>query len=108
VQIINAGKLVFESSMDDLLQQQETGYFEVMFARPPSLEVLQSLDYVNSVRSSGFATFILRTQNASGEKITKDAVSNDWGLLKLIPTQRSLEQVFVELTHGDSSNEEAA
>lgn len=103
VQIINQGKLVYAADMDTLLQQQHTGLFEVMFARPPSLDDLHALAYVEAVNTPGFGKFILQTRNASGEQIAKDAVANDWGLLKLVPTQRTLEQIFVELTLNDES-----
>lgn len=106
VQIINHGKLVFASDMSELLQKQETGIFEVAFARAPALEVLNQLPYVNRVSSSDYGRFVLHTQRVSAEQIAKDAVANDWGLLRLIPTQRTLEQVFVELTLADTGTVE--
>jgi ABC-2 type transport system ATP-binding protein len=103
VQIINHGRLVFASDMDSLLHRQETGIFEVAFARAPSVEMLSKLPYVTGVSGSDYGRFILTTQKVSAEQIAKDAVANDWGLLRLIPTQHTLEQVFVELTLGDNA-----
>jgi ABC-2 type transport system ATP-binding protein len=102
VQIIHHGKLVFAADMAALLQKQETGLFEVAFARAPSMADLSKLPYVTGVSGSDYGRFILQTHNVSGEQICKDAVANNWGLLRLIPTQRTLEQVFVELTLGDT------
>lgn len=103
VQIINHGKLVFAAKMSELLAKQETGIFEVAFARAPALEVLDQLPYVTRVSSSDYGRFVLHTERVSAERIAKDAVENNWGLLRLIPTQRTLEQVFVELTLADNS-----
>ncbi len=108
VQIINQGRLVFAAEMSELLQKQETGIFEVAFARAPTLDTLNQLPYVNRVSSSDYGRFILHTQNVSGERISQDAVENNWGLLRLIPTQRTLEQVFVELTLTDNTNTDGA
>ncbi|MGB5396310.1 MAG: ATP-binding cassette domain-containing protein [Gammaproteobacteria bacterium] len=107
VQIINRGKLVFASDMDSLLQRQETGIFEVAFARAPALEVLSKLPYVTGVNGSDYGRFILTTHNVSAEQIAKDAVTNDWGLLRLTPTQHSLEQIFIELALGDNTSDNA-
>lgn len=104
VQIINQGKLVFAADMSELLQKQETGIFEVAFARAPSLETLNQLPYVSRVSSSDYGRFVLHTQNVSAERISKDAVEQNWGLLRLVPTQRTLEQVFVELTLSESTD----
>jgi len=98
VQIINRGRLVFAADMSELLEKQETGIFEVAFARAPSLETLNQLPYVNRVSSSDYGRFVLHTRGISAEQIAKDAVANDWGLVRLVPTQRTLEQIFVELT----------
>jgi ABC-2 type transport system ATP-binding protein len=107
VQIINRGRLVFAADMSELLQKQETGIFEVAFARAPSLEVINQLPYVTRASSSDYGRFVLHTQRISAEQIAKDAVANDWGLLRLIPTQRTLEQVFVELMLADDSSVDA-
>jgi ABC-2 type transport system ATP-binding protein len=105
VQIINRGRLVFASDMDSLLQRQETGIFEVAFARAPALEVLSKLPYVTGVNGSDYGRFILTTHNVSAEQIAKDAVANDWGLIRLTPTQHSLEQIFIELALGDNAGD---
>ena len=105
VQIINRGKLVFASDMDSLLQRQETGIFEVAFARAPGLDVLSKLPYVTGVNGSDYGRFILTTHKISAEQIAKDAVANDWGLLRLNPTQRTLEQIFIELAMSDNASD---
>lgn len=107
VQIINRGKLVFSSSMDELIQNNDKGIYEVAFARTPAMSTLDALPYINSVSMSDFGRCILHTRNVSAEQIARDAVENDWGLLKLVPMQRTLEQVFVELTLNDDVVTEA-
>ena len=46
-------------------------------------------------------TFLIHTGDSSIEYLVKVAVKNDWGLYKLLPHERTLEQIFVDLTTGD-------
>ena len=101
VQIINQGQLVYESDMLELLKKQATGAYEVAFLRPPTVDNLTSLGSIYAVEQLDEHRFLITTAGSSIEYLVKVAVKNDWGLYKLLPHERSLEQIFIELTTGD-------
>jgi ABC-2 type transport system ATP-binding protein len=101
VQIINQGQLVYESDMRELLKKQATGAYEVAFLRPPTMDNLTSLDSIRHAEQLDEHRFLITTAGSSIEYLVKVAVKNDWGLFKLLPHERSLEQIFIELTTGD-------
>lgn len=41
-------------------------------------------------------------------QIVEAAVKNGWGLYQIAPDQTSLEDVFIQLTYQESSQEQAA
>jgi ABC-2 type transport system ATP-binding protein len=101
VQIINQGQLVYESSMDKLLEKRVTGSYEVSFLHPPPTDNLDCLDCISQTEQLDENTFLIHTGESSIEYLVKVAVKNDWGLYKLLPHERTLEQIFIELTTGD-------
>jgi len=105
VQIINNGKLVFASDMEQLLNHQKTDAFEVSFARSPSLDKLSKLTFITDVEQRSENDFVLHASTNSGEEIAIAAAENDWGLYKLMPLEQTLEQVFVDLTLTDNNDE---
>ena len=107
VQIINKGKLVYEADMDDLLGKRSTGFHEITLLRPPSLNQLYETADINNVERINDNTFVVHTSNMRAENIANAAVANNWGLVKLIPHENTLEQIFIDLTLGDEKNNEA-
>ena len=103
VQIINAGKLVYASDMKGLLAQQHTGKYEISLATPPAVAEIEALDFIDQVEQVGSNSFIVHTTSAADE-LAAIAVNNNWGLLKLVPHEHSLEQIFVNLTLGDGAD----
>lgn len=101
VQIINQGQLVYESNMDALLEKRVTGAYEVSFLHPPTMDNLNCLDCITQTEQLDENTFLIHTGQSSIEYLVKVAVKNDWGLYKLLPHERTLEQIFIELTAGD-------
>ncbi len=101
VQIINQGQLVYESSMSELLRKQATGSYEVAFLRSPTVDNLTSLEGVYDAEQLDEHRFLVTTAGSSIEYLVKVAVKNDWGLFKLMPYERSLEQIFIDLTTCD-------
>jgi ABC-2 type transport system ATP-binding protein len=104
VQIINEGKLVYEANMDQLLDKQETGSYEVALLNPPSINDLNNIDGVNNVERLHDNSFLFHLDENSVESLTRAAVENGWGLNKLVPHKQTLEQIFVELTLGEADN----
>lgn len=103
VQIINQGQLVYESNIDTLLEKRVTGAYEVSFLLPPTIDDLTSLDCITQTERLDENTFLIHTGQSSIEYLVKVAVKNDWGLYKLLPHERTLEQIFIELTTGDDA-----
>jgi ABC-2 type transport system ATP-binding protein len=101
VQIINKGQLVYESDMSELLRKQATGDYEVAFLRAPTEDNLTSLESVHYAEQLDEHRFLVTTAGSTIDYLVKVAVKNDWGLFKLMPHERSLEQIFIELTTGD-------
>jgi ABC-2 type transport system ATP-binding protein len=104
VQIINEGKLVYEADKDQLLDKQETNSYEVLLLNPPSINDLSKIDGVNNVERMHDNTFLIHLDENSADNITRAAVENSWGLNKLMPHKRTLEQIFVELTLSEADN----
>jgi len=106
VQIINQGKLVFSDDMASINQRLENKYIVVSFDRPPPAEQLLALAGISQVTELNPGRFRLKIEdsNPMGELIVSAAVAQDWGLQELTPEKQTLEQIFVELTSGDSSN----
>ncbi|MCK5003136.1 MAG: ATP-binding cassette domain-containing protein [Gammaproteobacteria bacterium] len=107
VQIINKGKLVYDANMDDLLATQAKGLHEITLLHPPSIEQLYGTAEINKVEQLNKNTFMVHTTNRTAEDIVHAAVANNWGLIKVIPHERTLEQIFVDLTLGDEKLSEA-
>ena len=100
VQIINAGKLVYASDMKGLLEQQNTGKYEITLARPPAVDELGAADGIDQVEQLDANNFIVHISTGA-DTLATTAVNNNWGLRKLVPHEHSLEQIFVNLTLGD-------
>jgi ABC-2 type transport system ATP-binding protein len=101
VQIINHGKLVYSSSIDELLHSQ-TKQYEISLALPIKQNELASHDVFNSVELIDDNNFIADT-NLSAEQLTEYIVKQQWGLTRFAPHQASLEQIFIDLTTGDEA-----
>lgn len=108
VQIINKGQLVYESNLEQLLEKKVTGAYEVTFLSPPTTANLDSLDCITEHQRLDEHTFLIHTGESSIEYLVQVAVKNDWGLIKLLPHERTLEQIFIDLTTGDDELVETA
>ena len=110
VQIINRGQLVFNERMDDINSKQNKTFLTVAFKQPPSTSELQQLCNAQQIESLDDRRFCLSGElpDDIGQRIAEAATHNHWGLLELIPAKQSLEQIFVELTSGESTNGEQA
>ena len=105
VQIINQGKFVYEADMADLLNRSSTGFYEVDLLHPPSIDKLYKTADINKVEQIGKNSFLVHTTNTTAENIANAAIANNWGLIRLCPHQRTLEQIFIDLTLGDASSQ---
>lgn len=104
VQIINKGRLVYEADMDKLRGERSHGFFEITLLHPPGVNQLYEAAGINNVERLDDHSFLVHTSHATAETIADAAVVNNWGLVKLMPHQHTLEQIFVALTLGDENN----
>ncbi len=105
VQIINQGQLILNDTISGLFSQTTT-HFRVALHRPPDVHILKEIQGIHEVEEQDNHHFRIEyaTDNNPAEALVEKAVAGNWGLYELIPEQRSLEQVFVELMNN--SNEE--
>jgi ABC-2 type transport system ATP-binding protein len=101
VQIINQGNLVYSSSIDELLNKQSTRY-EISLVSYVDEEKLASHDAFSNIERIDDHNFIADTE-LSAEQLTAYIVQQEWGLTRFAPRQKSLEQIFIDITAGDTS-----
>lgn len=110
VQIINQGQLVFSDSMTSLNQQMQSNRLLVGFSRPPEEKQLLTIAGIHDLDNLENGRFRLYIENGQSmaELIVSAAVAQDWGLQELTPEKQTLEQIFVELTSGETDRGQAA
>jgi ABC-2 type transport system ATP-binding protein len=101
VQIIRRGELVFADSLAGFSGRAASTLL-VGLATPPGAATLAALPGVAAVEELGAGRFRLRGSCAPGA-VADAAAAQGWGLQELTPEQRSLEQLFVELTTADEA-----
>ena len=110
VQIINKGQLVFSNSIDNLNQSMQATSLIAQFDNSPSIEDINKINGVESVERLDDNKMRIYFKQSPAKQIAIDAVNNNWGLLELSPEQKSLEQIFVEITSSEQlhTKEDAA
>jgi ABC-2 type transport system ATP-binding protein len=99
VQILQAGRLVLQGALHDLLNQPVTT-LKLGLHQAPSMARLRILPHVQQVETLTFNTWRLHCTPGQlpTEAIVQAAVAEQWGLFELTPEYRTLEQLFIELT----------
>ena len=108
VQIINKGKLVYSDDIKQLNQQMTSNRLILGLNNAPDeheLRALQNVDDIEVLADNRFC-IMHSLENNPAENIAKLAVEKNWGLFELNPEQKTLEQIFVELTSGENISEE--
>jgi len=105
VMIIHRGRSVFNEAIGEVKGAAIT----VQFRRPPKADDLRSFKGVAQVAELGAGHFRLHCADDADprEALAELAARNNWGLLELRAEQKTLEEVFVELTAGDEPREAA-
>ncbi|MDH5395818.1 MAG: ABC transporter ATP-binding protein [Gammaproteobacteria bacterium] len=109
VQIINHGQLVFSDDISNLNKQMQSNSLVLGLQRPPKESELAALENIEQVDVLGSNRFRLshKTTAAPAENIARIAVEKNWGLFELSPEQKTLEQIFVQLTSGEAIADES-
>ncbi|VAX01516.1 Gliding motility-associated ABC transporter ATP-binding protein GldA [hydrothermal vent metagenome] len=106
VQIINKGKLVFSDSIKNLTHKMDSSAVIIRCKNPPKISELLSLKGVDQCSQINDQSFHIKHALNSdiAEVIIERAVNKGWRLFELRPEQKSLEQVFIEITTNDPSS----
>ena len=102
VQIINRGKLVYTSSIEDLLHEESRQY-EISLSSFINDEKLASHHHAfNTIKRIDEHRYIVDSE-LKAEQLTAYIVKQEWGLTRFVPHRASLEQIFIDLTAGEKS-----
>jgi ABC-2 type transport system ATP-binding protein len=105
VQIIQKGELIYHSSIEALNLSQAQSV-TIGLNQPPAIEQLKKLKqvtHVDAIDSNHFKLFF--DGESPAQAIVQQSVQQQWELYELIPDQRSLEDLFIELTQDEEINE---
>ena len=102
-QIIRQGELVYSAAIE-ALNRSNTPSITIGLAHAPDIQQLKQLDQITHVEiidSKHFRLFF--DAGSPAQAIVQQSVQQHWGLFELIPDQRSLEDLFIELTHDETA-----
>jgi len=107
VQIISAGKLLLNDSIAGLQLRMRASSLVVGLRRSPSSAELEGLPGVEAVEALGEGRWRIHYQpeHSPAEALATAAARHDWGLYELIPERMSLEEVFVDITRSDPTEQ---
>ena len=110
VQIINAGRTVFDDTLEGLERRHAVPVLTVGFTHPPEPEVLAALPGITHVQPLAEHRFRLSHTDETdpAAQIAETAVRERWGLIELAPERATLEQIFMELVYTERHKEQAA
>jgi len=110
VQIIHRGKLVLTDSVEGLNHYMHTSCLVIELRQPPAIAELEKISGVTSVESINAQRFKLFYEpgHNPAEALVELAVQNQWRLTELTPEKRSLEQIFVDITTSEKTNEDSS
>jgi ABC-2 type transport system ATP-binding protein len=103
VQIINQGRLVYSADVNEIPDQQDTGY-DITISISISQHELQAHEVFTSVEKTGEHSFTVKS-DLSNDLLAEYIAKQNWGLISFTPHQTSLEQIFIELTLADSEQQ---
>ncbi len=109
VQIIQRGQLVLSDSIAGIRQRMRGGSLLLGLQHPPGEAALLAIPGVQGVETLEPQRLRIRydseasTAQGPAEALAQAAVEQGWGLFELSPEQRSLEEIFVDLTTRDDA-----
>jgi len=107
VQIIRSGELVYQDTMENLSQQFQGSCVVIGLDKEIKENEIAKLPDVASVERLAPKRWRL-SFNDDGKPISqlsKQIIENGWGLTELIPEQKSLEDIFVNITTSEDDLE---
>ncbi len=106
VMIIHRGRMVYN---EPVAHDARASNVVLQLRRPPALTALQKIPGLSRVDDLGDGRYRLHCAETADprEAIAEAAAKNNWGLIELRGVQKTLEEIFVELTAGDETREAA-
>jgi len=108
VQIIRSGELVYQDTMENLSQQFQGNCAIIGLGQDIEQDKISTLANVASVERLAPKRWRLLFNADSDpiQQIAKQIIDNGWGLTELVPQQKSLEDVFVDITTSEDHTTE--
>ncbi len=105
VQVIHQGRSVYNSSIEQLENNHQ---LRLRLEKPISLENIQQLPGVSRASQPEDGVYLLEGENiyTSATDISQYCVEQQLGLLEMSRASNTLEQVFIQLTTSDQTDEE--
>jgi ABC-2 type transport system ATP-binding protein len=107
VQIIHQGQLVLNDSIAGLERNMRALSLSMKTRQAADLAKLEAVEGVHSIEVLGDNRYRVFHEpgDSPAEAIAETAVTSGWGLLEMIPERRSMEQIFIDITHSSSRHE---
>ncbi|KAA3626994.1 MAG: ABC transporter ATP-binding protein [Proteobacteria bacterium] len=109
VEIIHQGRLVFSDTIAGLEARTTASTTLLALRHPPAAQELTTLPDIIKAEALGAGRFRLHhtAEGFAADEFIEHAVAAGWGITELTPERVSLEQIFIELTAGDSPADDA-
>jgi ABC-2 type transport system ATP-binding protein len=107
VQILHRGEAVFNDSIAGLKQFRGGHALQIGLRNPPPAGEIASVSGGADVDAVNATQFRIRPRagNDPTDALVRASVERGWGLFQLQPAQASLEEVFVQLTQREDTNQ---
>ena len=109
VQIINQGKLVLNDSIEGLVRHMQTSGLRLRTQHDIDEKCLLAIEAVLAVEplEDGLWHIQHQPENNPAAQVAQVVVEQAWGLLELTPERRTLEQIFVDITTAEPTDDPA-
>lgn len=109
VQIIRSGELVYQDTMENLSQQFHGSCAIVGLGEEIEQDKINALPNVSTVERLAPKRWrlLFDADTDPVQQIAKQIVDNGWGLTELVPEQKSLEDIFVDITTSEEEQPSA-
>lgn len=97
VEILHQGEILYSDRLDKRVSETLC----IQLAEPPTLEQLLQLPGIESVELLERHRFLLQPANGATQQEIAASLMG-WGLQEFSPQQKSLEQIFIQLTSGEA------